>query len=184
MVSNSVLAAFCFEMGLYTCLDYDNRTLSQNFTEYVAKLTKARAIEEGEAAREGRPMGQYWSNIEEPKVSPLFPFLRSRRDGEEESVADRSLVCRCSCWATSSKPSSPLSWSMESTLARSLNASSRTTTDRSWTSTSEVLARSTCVCPSSSHPSLPFIRFHDIELLTRCSFRFALVARRQTHQRS
>lgn len=76
MVSNSVLSAFCVEMGLYKFLDYDNKGLAGTIPEYIDKIEKARAQEEAAARAEKRLMGQYWTDIEAPKVRTRFDCRR------------------------------------------------------------------------------------------------------------
>lgn len=71
MVSNSILTAFCVEMGFHKFLIHDNHPLSVTISEYVEKIANAKANEESASRRERRPMGQYWSDIETPKVSRL-----------------------------------------------------------------------------------------------------------------
>lgn len=68
MVSNSALAAICVWSGLHEHLLYESYPLAASIQEYVTTL-KAKQNEEYQAAeREGRSPGQYWLEIEPPKV--------------------------------------------------------------------------------------------------------------------
>jgi len=68
MVSNSALAAVCISSGLHNHLLLANR-LSTSVANYIAQL-KVKQKEEYELARvEKRSPGQYWHEIEAPKVS-------------------------------------------------------------------------------------------------------------------
>jgi endoribonuclease Dicer len=68
MVSNSALAAVCISSGLYNHLLLATR-LTSSVTDYMEKL-KVKQTEEYELARlEKRSPGQYWQEIEPPKVS-------------------------------------------------------------------------------------------------------------------
>ncbi|KAJ7937137.1 ribonuclease III [Mycena leptocephala] len=67
MVSNSALAAVCISSGLYNHLLLATR-LTSSVTDYMEKL-KIKQTEEYELARlEKRSPGQYWQEIEPPKV--------------------------------------------------------------------------------------------------------------------
>ncbi|KAJ7129775.1 hypothetical protein C8R44DRAFT_850822 [Mycena epipterygia] len=67
MVSNSALAAVCISSGLHNHLLLANR-LSTSVANYIAQL-KVKQKEEYELARvEKRSPGQYWHEIEAPKV--------------------------------------------------------------------------------------------------------------------
>lgn len=72
MVSNSALAAVCVLSGLYRHLHYDSYPLGSSFETYIKRLEALRVQETESATREGRSPGQYWMDIEPPKVS-LFP---------------------------------------------------------------------------------------------------------------
>lgn len=68
MVSNSALAAVCVWSGLSEHLVFESNRMGGHFLEYTVKL-KAKQDEEYSAAkREGRSPGQYWVDIEPPKV--------------------------------------------------------------------------------------------------------------------
>lgn len=81
MVSNSALAAVCVSSGLYNHLLLASR-LTSSVTDYMEKL-QAKQTEEYELAQlEKRSPGQYWQEIEPPKVSlwgKTSLFLLNRR---------------------------------------------------------------------------------------------------------
>lgn len=67
MVSNSALAAVCISSGLHNHLLLATR-LSNSVADYIQRL-QTKQTEEYEMARvEKRPPGQYWHEIEAPKV--------------------------------------------------------------------------------------------------------------------
>jgi endoribonuclease Dicer len=68
MVSNSVLAAICVWSGLYKHLLYESYVLANSIREYVTKLAAKQACEYEAAERESRAPGQYWLDLEPPKV--------------------------------------------------------------------------------------------------------------------
>ncbi|KAF5393919.1 hypothetical protein D9757_000107 [Collybiopsis confluens] len=68
MVSNATLAAACVWSGLHHHLRFESTTLAHDIHEYASLLERAQAEEYGSAEREGRIIGQYWYNIESPKV--------------------------------------------------------------------------------------------------------------------
>ncbi|KAG5644066.1 hypothetical protein DXG03_009156 [Asterophora parasitica] len=68
MVSNSAFAAICVTSGLYEHFQYRSSALTQSIYEYVTKLMAQRAKEYQEAEDEGRPPGQFWTDISAPKV--------------------------------------------------------------------------------------------------------------------
>jgi endoribonuclease Dicer len=68
MVSNSVLAAICVWSGLHQHLLYESYVLANSIREYVTKLEAKQAGEYEAAERESRAPGQYWLDIEPPKV--------------------------------------------------------------------------------------------------------------------
>ncbi|KAF9075929.1 hypothetical protein BDP27DRAFT_1540164 [Rhodocollybia butyracea] len=68
MVSNSALAAICVLSGLYQHLLFESATLAQDIRQYVSLLQRAQVDEYALAKKEGRSAGQYWHNIESPKV--------------------------------------------------------------------------------------------------------------------
>lgn len=70
MVTNFALAAVCVEMGLYKYMIFESTTLGTEIEEYVVHLERARDLEYKIADNEGRPPGQYWVDIEPPKVCP------------------------------------------------------------------------------------------------------------------
>lgn len=76
MVSNSALAAICVLSGLYRHLHYDSYPLGSSFETYLKWLELRRVQETESATREGKSPGQYWLDIEPPKVWFLFTRLR------------------------------------------------------------------------------------------------------------
>lgn len=75
MVTNFALAALCVEIGLYKYVIYESAALGDEITEYVTQLRRAKDLEYKLADNEDRPPGQYWVDIEPPKVSKLIPWL-------------------------------------------------------------------------------------------------------------
>lgn len=72
MVSNSLLAAICVWSGLYKHLLYESYVLANSIREYVTKLAAKQASEYEAAEQESRAPGQYWLDIEPPKVCRPF----------------------------------------------------------------------------------------------------------------
>jgi endoribonuclease Dicer len=68
MVSNSALAAVCVWSGLQEHLLFESYALANNMQLYVDELKMKQAQEYELATREGRSPGQYWLEIEPPKV--------------------------------------------------------------------------------------------------------------------
>lgn len=68
MVSNSALAAVCVLTGLHQHLLFESTSLAHDVREYASLLQRAQAQEIALAGKEGRPVGQYWHNVESPKV--------------------------------------------------------------------------------------------------------------------
>ncbi|KIK65355.1 hypothetical protein GYMLUDRAFT_56087 [Collybiopsis luxurians FD-317 M1] len=68
MVSNSTLAAACVWSGLHHHLLFESALLAHDIHEYAHLLERAQAEEYSLAAKEGRPVGQYWHSIESPKA--------------------------------------------------------------------------------------------------------------------
>lgn len=69
MVSNSTLAAVCVEAGLHEYLMFESLTLANGMDAYAAKIRQKQREEYALAERESRAPGQYWLDIEGPKVS-------------------------------------------------------------------------------------------------------------------
>lgn len=77
MVSNSTLAALCVEHGLQKYLLYNSAALSNNIRDYLQALELAKAKEYEQAKLEERTPGQYWLDIDPPKVrTGMFGFRR------------------------------------------------------------------------------------------------------------
>jgi endoribonuclease Dicer len=68
MVSNSALAALCVHSGLSNYLIYNSPSLEADIKDYRIRLQDALQREEEDASAEGRGLGQYWNEIEPPKV--------------------------------------------------------------------------------------------------------------------
>lgn len=68
MVSNSALAAVCVRTGLHAYLLYESYTLANSIQSYAEQLETRRQEEHQKAIRDGRPPGQYWLDMEPPKV--------------------------------------------------------------------------------------------------------------------
>ena len=69
MVSNSALAAVSVRSGLYRYLRFQASHLRNSIQTYVAALQEKEAEEYSAALREGRSPGQYWHDVEPPKVN-------------------------------------------------------------------------------------------------------------------
>ena len=69
MVSNAALAAICVHAGFHKILLHDSSSLAVSIEEYMEVLKAAKKKEEQLADKEGRSVGQFWSEIEPPKVS-------------------------------------------------------------------------------------------------------------------
>ena len=78
MVSNVTLAAVCVWSGLHEHLLFESGALEENILAYAdqLKVQQKRAYEQ--ASRENRPPGQYWVEVEPPKVSLKLVLLRKR----------------------------------------------------------------------------------------------------------
>lgn len=68
MVSNSALAAVCVRTGLHAYLLYESYALGNSIQSYAEQLETRRQEEHQKAVRDGRPPGQYWLDMEPPKV--------------------------------------------------------------------------------------------------------------------
>lgn len=68
MVSNSALAAVCVWAGFHDHLLFDSLTLGSTIQSYIDNLKAKQKREYELAAKEGRSPGQYWLEIEPPKV--------------------------------------------------------------------------------------------------------------------
>lgn len=68
MVSNSALAAVCVWSGLHEFLLFESSQLSVSIQGYAIELKDRQEKEYALAEKEGRPSGQYWLDIEPPKV--------------------------------------------------------------------------------------------------------------------
>ena len=81
MVSNSALAAVCVWSGLHEFLLFESSQLSTSIQGYAIELKGRQEQEYVLAEQEGRSAGQYWLDIEPPKVQInfflFFPTLKS-----------------------------------------------------------------------------------------------------------
>ncbi|KAG1820277.1 uncharacterized protein BJ212DRAFT_1266415 [Suillus subaureus] len=68
MVSNSALAAVCVRTGLHAYLLYESYALGNSIQSYAEQLETRRQEEHQKAVRDGRPPGQYWLDMEPPKI--------------------------------------------------------------------------------------------------------------------
>ena len=68
MVSNSALAAVCVWSGLHEFLLFESSQLSTSIQGYAIELKDRQEKEYVLAEQEGRSAGQYWLDIEPPKV--------------------------------------------------------------------------------------------------------------------
>jgi endoribonuclease Dicer len=68
MVANLTLGALCVDCGYHTFLIHESPILKRQIDEYVEQVTRAQALEYNLAESEKRPPGQYWVDIEAPKV--------------------------------------------------------------------------------------------------------------------
>lgn len=72
MVSNSALAAVCVWSGLHEFLLFESSQLSTSIQGYAIELKDKQEQEYALAEQEGRSAGQYWLDIEPPKVHIKF----------------------------------------------------------------------------------------------------------------
>jgi len=71
MVSNSVLAAISVHYGLHQFLKIESESVKKAIDQYIPEVEERQRAEYASAQKEGRPCGQYWLDIEPPKVLPL-----------------------------------------------------------------------------------------------------------------
>lgn len=69
MVSNAALAAVSVWSGLHEFLLFESSQLEESIKGYVNELKEKKQEEYAVAAQEERTPGQYWLEIEPPKVS-------------------------------------------------------------------------------------------------------------------
>jgi len=74
MVSNSALAAISVHYGLHQFLKIDSESVKKAIDQYVPEVEESQRAEYAAARDEGRPCGQYWLDIEPPKVVCLSTF--------------------------------------------------------------------------------------------------------------
>lgn len=68
MVANSTLAAVCVYSGFHQFLIFESQTIANSITQYSDALRNAEQADKARAKLEGRMSGQYWLDIEQPKV--------------------------------------------------------------------------------------------------------------------
>ncbi len=68
MVSNNVLAALCVYSGLHRHIVFQSSELAMSFEKYERVIRGKQAEEYALAEKEGRMPGQYWFEVEPPKV--------------------------------------------------------------------------------------------------------------------
>ena len=99
MVSNSALAAVCIQAGLHEHLIFESFTLANNIQFYAENLKAKQAEEYQAAVNEDRMPGQYWLEVEPPKVRIWTIVLQIHE-------VHSSLRRRCqTLWNPSSVPS-------------------------------------------------------------------------------
>lgn len=77
MVSNSALAAVSVWSGLHEFLLFESSQLEYSIRSYVNELKTKKDREYSLAAQEGRSPGQYWLEIDPPKViTPMISHFR------------------------------------------------------------------------------------------------------------
>ena len=87
MVSNSVLAAISVHYGLHKFLMIESESVKKAIDKYVPELEENQREEYALAEKEGRMPGQYWLEVDPPKVCIVATIC---------NPADLSLVdCRC-----------------------------------------------------------------------------------------
>ncbi len=69
MVSNSALAAVSVHHGLHRFLITESKSVKKAIDEYIPEVEEKQRLEYAAADEEGRPKGQYWLEVEPPKVS-------------------------------------------------------------------------------------------------------------------
>jgi len=77
MINNHTTASFCVHLGLQDFAVFDNPLMQRAIAEYVPRIRRAKVKEEELAKSEGREPGQYWAEIDSPKVSFIkaYPFF-------------------------------------------------------------------------------------------------------------
>lgn len=77
MVSNRALAALCVCSGLHQHLLFQSAELALNISSYEKEVKRKQSEEYAAAQQEGRAPGQFWFDIDPPKVSlDNFTFTR------------------------------------------------------------------------------------------------------------
>lgn len=68
MVSNKTIAAICALSGLHVYIQCGSRELIGNIDAHAAKISELKKAEDALAKQEGRSPGQFWLDVETPKV--------------------------------------------------------------------------------------------------------------------
>jgi endoribonuclease Dicer len=71
MVSNAALASLCISSGLQEHIVFESPILAKNIQAYAVKLEAKKSEEYALAQQAGRSPGQYWLDVEPPKVCPF-----------------------------------------------------------------------------------------------------------------
>jgi hypothetical protein len=71
MCNNRALAAVCVSSGLYKHLMHESDSLAVSIQAYASTIEVKRKGEERLSATQGRSRGQYWLQVEAPKVVVL-----------------------------------------------------------------------------------------------------------------
>lgn len=69
MVSNSILAAVSVHYGLHHFLQIESDAVKRAIDVYIPELEEKQRAEYEDAEKEGRLPGQYWLEVEPPKVA-------------------------------------------------------------------------------------------------------------------
>jgi hypothetical protein len=75
MTSNITLSAIAVHLGLHRQISGLTPAVAHAIETYAANLDKARRKNLQDSEREGRKLGQYWSNLEGPKVRSLILIM-------------------------------------------------------------------------------------------------------------
>lgn len=71
MTSNIALSAIAVHLGLHRQISGLTPAIAHAIEMYAVNLDKARRKNQQDSEREGRKLGQYWSNLQGPKVRSL-----------------------------------------------------------------------------------------------------------------
>ncbi|KAI0786396.1 hypothetical protein C8Q75DRAFT_271436 [Abortiporus biennis] len=68
MVTNPTLAVVSVTSGLYQCIQYNGSDIKQSIDDFVLKVQHARDEELKAVSQENREPGQYWTELDPPKI--------------------------------------------------------------------------------------------------------------------